>query len=64
MSWRVGRPGLRLLCSRFHTIAFFSFKYVRAGEELCWDYGYEIDSVPGKKIICNCGASNCKGRLL
>ena len=49
---------------RFHTIAFFTFKYVRAGEELCRDYAYEVGSVPGKNIKCNCGAQNCKGDLL
>ena len=48
---------------RFHTIAFFSMKFVPAGEELCWDYGYQIDTVEGKKIICHCNAENCKGRL-
>ena len=38
-------------------------KFVPAGEELCWDYGYQIDTVEGKKIICHCNAENCKGRL-
>ena len=56
--------GVKVTVYRFHTIAFFSYKFVSAGEELCWDYGYEIDSVPGKKIFCNCGAYNCMGRLL
>lgn len=49
---------------RFPTIAFFTMKYVAAGEELCWNYNYVVDSVENKQIICNCGASNCKGRLL
>ncbi|KAI9552321.1 hypothetical protein GHT06_022686 [Daphnia sinensis] len=31
---------------------------------LTWDYGYQIDSVPGKKLYCYCGAKNCRRRLL
>ena len=49
---------------RFHNIAFFAFKFVGAGEELCWDYAYQIDVVTDKKMTCNCGAQNCRGRLL
>jgi len=49
---------------RFPTIAFFTLKYVPAGAELCWNYNYVVDSVEGKQINCNCGADNCKGRLL
>merc|ERR1712083_704100 len=49
---------------RFPTIAFFTLKYVPAGVELCWNYNYVVDSVEGKQINCNCGAKNCKGRLL
>jgi len=49
---------------RFPTLAFFTMKFVGAGEELCWDYGYGIDAVQGKQIICNCGAALCRGRLL
>ena len=49
---------------RFPTIAFFTMKYVAAGEELCCNYNYVVDSVENKQITCNCGASNCKGRLL
>ena len=51
-------------CFRFHNIAFFAMKFIKAGEELCWDYSYEIDSVSDKTLPCHCGASNCKGRLL
>ena len=49
---------------RFHNIAFFAIKFVNAGEELCWDYKYKIDEETPTRISCNCGASNCKGRLL
>jgi hypothetical protein len=23
-------------------VAFFSSQYIRAGQELCWDYNYEV----------------------
>ena len=49
---------------RFPSLAFFTIKYVAAGQELCWNYNYVVDSVEGKQISCNCGADNCKGRLL
>jgi len=49
---------------RFPSIAFFTFQFVPAGQELCWNYNYEVGTVENKQIICNCGASNCKGRLL
>ena len=35
-----------------------------AGEELCWDYNYQVDQVQGKEIYCQCGAESCRGRLL
>uniref|UniRef100_A0A914GWV8 Histone-lysine N-methyltransferase n=1 Tax=Globodera rostochiensis TaxID=31243 RepID=A0A914GWV8_GLORO len=43
--------------------AFFTKKFVRAGEELCWDYAYEIGSVE-RQVNCKCGTSVCRGRLL
>ena len=49
---------------RFPWVAFFSMNYIRAGEELCWDYCYIVDQVKGKEIHCECGADNCRGRLL
>jgi len=33
-------------------------------EELCWNYNYEVDSVPGRRIDCHCRAEMCKKRLL
>merc|ERR1711915_96159 len=35
---------------RFPWIAFFTTTFVRAGRELCWDYGYKVGSVSGKVI--------------
>ena len=49
---------------RFPWVAFFAMNYIRAGTELTWDYNYHIDSVPGRKLYCHCGAKECKGRLL
>lgn len=49
---------------RFPWVAFFSSQFVRAGQELCWDYNYEVGSIPGKELYCACGADQCKGRLL
>ncbi|VDP00798.1 unnamed protein product [Soboliphyme baturini] len=49
---------------RLPWIAFFASKRIRAGEEMCWDYRYTPNSVPGKVIYCNCNSSRCRGRLL
>ena len=49
---------------RFPWVAFFASKYIRAGNELCWDYGYVVGQVDGKELSCNCGSGNCKKRLL
>lgn len=49
---------------RFPWVGFFAQEFIRAGTELTWDYGYQIDSVPGKKLFCYCGAKNCRRRLL
>jgi len=49
---------------RFPWVAFFSKWKITAGEELSWDYNYIVDQVAGKEIYCECGAENCRGRLL
>ena len=49
---------------RFPWVSFFALDYIPAGHELCWDYAYIIGQVPGKEIHCECGAENCRGRLL
>eukprot|EP00095_Tigriopus_kingsejongensis_P009519 snap_masked-scaffold561_size136864-processed-gene-0.7 protein:Tk09519 transcript:snap_masked-scaffold561_size136864-processed-gene-0.7-mRNA-1 annotation:"histone-lysine n-" len=49
---------------RFPWVAFFSSTYIRAGQELCWDYCYIVDQVKGKEIYCQCGSDQCRGRLL
>ncbi|KAJ8687450.1 hypothetical protein QAD02_023244 [Eretmocerus hayati] len=49
---------------RFPWVAFFALTYIRAGQELTWNYSYDVGSIPGKSIPCMCGSSNCRGRLL
>ncbi|XP_014252866.1 histone-lysine N-methyltransferase eggless-like [Cimex lectularius] len=49
---------------RFPWVAFFALKHIPAGTELTWHYGYDVGSVPGKKIYCFCEAPNCRKRLL
>ncbi|XP_076158037.1 histone-lysine N-methyltransferase SETDB1-A isoform X3 [Alosa pseudoharengus] len=49
---------------RFPWVAFFTKKRVKAGTELTWDYNYEVGSVEGKVLLCNCGSQRCTGRLL
>jgi len=49
---------------RFPWIVFFSSTYVKAGKELCWDYGYTVGSVSDKEVLCSCGSEYCRGRLL
>ncbi len=49
---------------RFPWVGFFAHVFIRAGTELTWDYSYQVDSVPEKKLFCHCGAKECRGRLL
>lgn len=49
---------------RFPWVAFFALSHIRAGTELTWNYNYDVGSVPGKVLYCECGADNCRGRLL
>lgn len=49
---------------RFPVVALFSKRAIKAQEEIAWDYGYQMGSVPGRTLFCNCGAKTCKGRIL
>ncbi|XP_068146589.1 histone-lysine N-methyltransferase eggless [Drosophila tropicalis] len=49
---------------RFPWVAFFSASHIRSGTELTWNYNYEVGVVPGKVLYCQCGAANCRIRLL
>jgi len=48
---------------RFPQLSFFTARWIAPMTELTWNYGYSLDSVPGKSLPCSCGASNCSGRL-
>jgi histone-lysine N-methyltransferase SETDB1 len=42
---------------RFPRVSFFTIRGIKAGDELCWNYGYIIT----QNITCNCKAANCSG---
>ncbi|CAF0733514.1 unnamed protein product [Adineta steineri] len=48
----------------FPWIGFFTMKTIRAGTELCWDYNYTVGEIAGRRMDCNCGASECRRRVL
>ena len=45
-----------------NTIWIVSSKDIQAGEELTYNYGYEVDDTPADP--CHCGADNCCGYIL
>lgn len=47
-------------CQLAH-IGLYASRDIVVGEELAYDYRYKL--LPGKGCPCNCGASNCRGRL-
>jgi histone-lysine N-methyltransferase SETDB1 len=49
---------------RFPVVAFFTKRNLKADDEINWHYNYKVDSIAGRQIPCNCGASNCQGRIL
>ncbi|XP_059613968.1 histone-lysine N-methyltransferase eggless isoform X2 [Phlebotomus argentipes] len=49
---------------RFPWVAFFAMCHIRAGTELTWNYNYDVGTVPGKFLFCQCGSKNCRGRIL
>ncbi|XP_055306322.1 histone-lysine N-methyltransferase eggless-like [Sitodiplosis mosellana] len=46
---------------RFPAIAFFTKDLVKAGDELTFDYRYEL--MDEHRTLCRCGEKNCRGRL-
>ncbi|CAJ0958584.1 unnamed protein product, partial [Mesorhabditis belari] len=50
---------------RLPWLAIFTRGFIKAGEELRWDYGYQFDETTQPvKIVCHCGAKDCRRRLL
>uniref|UniRef100_A0A1B6CWU1 Histone-lysine N-methyltransferase n=1 Tax=Clastoptera arizonana TaxID=38151 RepID=A0A1B6CWU1_9HEMI len=49
---------------RFPWVSFFALNAIEAGDELTWDYNYDVGSVPGKILHCYCKSAQCRGRLL
>ncbi|XP_003747828.1 histone-lysine N-methyltransferase eggless [Galendromus occidentalis] len=49
---------------RLPWLGFFTDRLIKAGEELTWDYRYEVGSVKGKRLLCYCNSANCRKRLL
>jgi histone-lysine N-methyltransferase SETDB1 len=49
---------------RFPWISFFAHTPIKAGDELTWNYNYEVGSVPNKVLYCECGSKNCRNRIL
>lgn len=60
-----GMLDTRCVCRSCYSVSIFLFfRFIRAGSELTWDYGYQPGLVEGKVMYCYCGSSNCRGRLL
>ena len=41
-----------------------SIKYIKKGEELSYDYGYEFDKEDFRDHPCKCGSSKCVGYII
>mmetsp|Transcript_42289 Transcript_42289/g.101820 ORF Transcript_42289/g.101820 Transcript_42289/m.101820 type:complete len:978 (-) Transcript_42289:819-3752(-) len=44
-------------------IVIYAKKDIPAGYELCYDYRFDLEMDPSKRIPCGCGSSNCRGFL-
>ncbi len=47
-----------------HDVTVRAVRDIPAYTELSYDYQYEVNMNPHRKLVCHCGAPNCKGRLL
>ena len=49
---------------RFPRLCFFAQKDIKPGEELCYDYGWDVldsdNSEGNTRIKCHCGSPKCK----
>lgn len=44
-------------------IVVYAKRDIRAGEELCYDYKFDLEYDPAKRIPCICGSPDCRGFL-
>jgi len=44
-------------------VVVYTKRDIRAGEELCYDYKFDLEYDPAKRIPCICGAAECCGFL-
>ena len=44
-------------------VVVYAKRDIQAGEELCYDYKFDIEYDPAKRIPCICGTSECRGFL-
>jgi hypothetical protein len=47
-----------------HDVTVRAVRDIPAYTELSYDYQYEVNMNPHRKLVCHCGSANCKGRLL
>lgn len=44
-------------------VVVYAKRHIQAGEELCYDYKFDLEYDPAKRIPCICGAAECCGFL-
>ena len=44
-------------------IVIYAKRDIKAGDELCYDYKFDMEPDPAKRIPCRCGATECRGFL-
>jgi len=44
-------------------VVVYAKRDIRAGEELCYDYKFDLEFDPEKRIPCICGSPDCRGFL-
>jgi len=44
-------------------IVLYSKERIEVGEEITYDYKFELETDPSKRIPCSCGSAKCTGYL-